>query len=143
MSSLLQAAMIDELLEEQGEELPAAVRERMAGIAEALRSRRRDELNPPNIPVDEPIPGTHPRADEARALSPTGDLPRSDRTPAPAPEEIVPPHEFVTATTRRRRSSVMEDLTPDEGAPVLAEGGGWQRSQPPPQVPVERALPGL
>lgn len=121
MSNLTQAALIEELLEERGAELAPDLRERMAEIAQGLRTNRRDEVTPPNIPVDEPIPGAHPGADRARAMSSTGDLPRTDRAAPVPPEEQVPTHEFAK-TVKRTRPSVA-DFNPVPDAPLANELG--------------------
>src|SRR4051812_26964997 len=111
MANLTQAMLIEELLEERGEELAPEVRERMGLIADQLRTNRRDEIVPPNIRVDEPIPGAHPKADAARAESATGDLPRSDVTAAVPPEEMVPTHAFSKSVARSRPS--VADFNPE------------------------------
>lgn len=151
MSNILQANQLEELLGR--DDLPEDVRQRLAFVSQNLRQGNVYEIIPPNIPVDEPIPGRHALADQARAASPTGDLPRSDRAPVPAPEEVVPPHEFgeVMSITRARTTQAppgytsVGDLNPDQGG-----GGGrdleamaGQRSAPPPQLGVEAALPSI
>jgi hypothetical protein len=154
VSNILQAAQLDELL--QRDDLPDDVRQRLAYVAGNLRQGVSQEITPPNIPIDEPIPGRHARADEARASSPTGDLPRSDRAPAPAPEEIVPPHEFgeVMSITRARSGqpppgyTSVGDLNPDNGGigagrAVDVEAMAGSRNAPPPMLDVEAALPAL
>lgn len=139
------AAEIDALLEET--DVSDDVRERLEFIAEQLRlGRDLQEIIPPNIRVDEPIPGRHRLADAARAQSPTGDLPRTDITPPPPPEEQVPPHAFAKPG-RAQRASVA-DLNPGQDADVaegirmeqalVAEGA---RRFHPPLPDVERALP--
>jgi hypothetical protein len=143
--NLEQAAELEDLLAE--EEVSDEARERLAAMVETLRSGRIfEELVPPNIRIDEPIPGHHKKADEARAASPTGDLPRTDISPAPAPEEILPPHEFARPV-RVKRASVA-DLNPELGAEaqegVLHEkamvAAGARRFHP--ALPdVEKAMP--
>lgn len=90
------------------------VRERLSFIAEQLRlGRMLEEIVPPNIRIDEPIPGHHKAADAARAQSPTGDLPRTDIAAPKPPEEMVPTHAF-SKVVRRQRPSVA-DLNPSAG----------------------------
>jgi hypothetical protein len=131
----VQALEIETMLEEQGDLLPEEVRGRLDSLLDAIRYGRRDEMIPPNIPVDEPIPGQHPGADEARAASPTGDLPRTDREAPKPPEEMIAPHAFAKPTPVRKPS--VADLNPEMPPPIAEHG---PRAFPP-LPPVERALP--
>src|SRR6266516_1386232 len=101
-----QAFEIQQLLEDY--ELPQEARERLAELQRDLLVGRIDEMVPPNIPIDEPIPGRHRQADAARAESATGDLPRSDRAPAMPPEEIRAPHAFATPVKAMRETLIGE-----------------------------------
>lgn len=147
MADLTQAALIEELLEEQGEALAPEVRERMATITDALRTNRREEINAPNIRADEPNPGVHPGADAARAASPTGDLPRTDIAPPTPPEEIVAPHDFAKIVRRSQPARVaagpsVADLNPDQGS-AFASGAARANPDLVAQMAGSRAMPSL
>lgn len=141
------AADIEAMLAEH-DELSPEVRERLSFIAEQLRlGRMLEEIIPPNIRVDEPIPGHHKAADEARAASPTGDLPRTDITPPPPPELVVAPHAFGRAVRTARPS--VADLNPDLGGGEEAAAAherqlvaaGQARRFHPALPDVEKAIP--
>jgi hypothetical protein len=141
--NLQQAQELETLLAE--EELSQEARQRLSLMIEQLRlGRMVDEAVPPNIRVDEPIPGHHKAADEARAASPTGDLPRTDIAPAPPPSELVATHEFAAAVPR----SSVATFNPEVEA-AAAEGVAHEQTMMAqgarrfhPQLPdVERAMP--
>jgi hypothetical protein len=141
--NLQQAQELEALLVE--EELSDDARQRLAAVVEQLRlGRQIDEPIPLNIRIDEPIPGHHKAADAARAASPTGDLPRTDISPAPAPAELMATHEFAKPAPRATVASLNPELetAAEEGVAheraMVAQGA--RRFHP--QLPdVERAMP--
>jgi hypothetical protein len=112
-----QAEELETLLAE--EELSADARERLQEMVDQLRlGRLLEELIPPNIRSDEPIPGHHKGADAARAQSPTGDLPRTDIAAPKPPEEMKATHQFARPVRRSRPS--VADLNPGQDAEAAA-----------------------
>lgn len=79
-------------------------RAQMEASLRLLRTGSAEEIAPPNIPSNEPIPGQDPKADALRAASETGDLPRPEQeimpslqpvaqqlAPQPQPEPVATP----------------------------------------------------
>lgn len=125
-------------------DLSPEVRERLSFIAEQLRlGKMLEEIVPPNIRVDEPIPGHLKAADAARQTSPTGDLPRTDITPAPPPELVVAPHAFGREVDRQRPSvaALNASVGDDAGAVEQSFAAAGLARKMPVLPDVEHAIP--